>query len=66
METPRNPGHIKISNKPRAFDCPATHRPGHVSTQEDLDYVAWKMNDPPRTRLDYLKLKERIEPLLFC
>jgi IS30 family transposase len=36
-----------------------------VYSQEDLDYVAWEMNDRPRKRLDYLKPKEMIEPLLL-
>jgi IS30 family transposase len=36
-----------------------------VYSQEDLDYVAWKMNDRPRKRLDYLKPNEMIEPLLL-
>ena len=34
-------------------------------SQEDLDYVAWEMNDRPRKRLDYLKPNEMIEPLLL-
>jgi len=36
-----------------------------VYSQEDLDYVAWEMNDRPRKRLDYLKPNEMIEPLLL-
>jgi len=36
-----------------------------VYSQEDLDYVAWEMNDRPRKRLDYLKRNEMIEPLLL-
>ena len=36
-----------------------------VYSQEDLDYVAWEMNDRPRKRLNYLKPNEMIEPLLL-
>ena len=36
-----------------------------VYSQDDLDYVAWEMNDRPRKRLDYLKPNEMIEPLLL-
>jgi IS30 family transposase len=34
-------------------------------SQEDLDYVAWEMNDRPRKRLDWFKPSEKIEELLL-
>ena len=36
-----------------------------IYSQDDLDYVAWEMNDRPRKRLDYAKPNEMIEPLLL-
>jgi IS30 family transposase len=35
-----------------------------VYSQEDLEYVAWEMNDCPSKRLDYLKPNETIAPLM--
>ena len=34
-------------------------------SEEDLDYIAWEMNDRPRKRLDFTKPNEMIGPLLL-
>ena len=34
-------------------------------SQEDLDYVAWEMNDRPRKRLDWFKPSEKMEQFLL-
>jgi IS30 family transposase len=36
-----------------------------IYSEEDLDYLAWEMNERPRKRLDFAKPNEMIGPLLL-